>query len=246
MPGMGSAIGRFRIHGVLFGLGLLLGVAAYARIGPDAAELDPGVQAALLLFISVPLAATAGAAGAVIGASIAADAARETAAKAQEQTDAARDDARQARELDRLDAQRARFADRKFTLAVDLLRAADLHWREAAQFVASRWEDFEQQMEIGCETTGPFPTIGPTEPVRVAFLALDLVAPGMAPTAGALYEATTPVGSLAAAWREPVGAGADAKEWARKWAEANERWNDARLSFVDAVRADLGVNPTAG
>jgi hypothetical protein len=135
---MGSVVARYRSHAVLFALGLALGVAAYARIGPDAARLDPGLQAALLLVISVTLAATAGAAGAVIGASNAADAARETATKAQDEAQADRDDAREARELDGWTPRAARFADRNFTLAVDLLRAADVHWREAAQYVASR------------------------------------------------------------------------------------------------------------
>jgi hypothetical protein len=240
---MRSAVARYRIHGLLFALGVVLGVAAYARIGPDAARVDPGVQAALLLVISVTLAATAGAAGAVIGASIAADAARESAAKAQQEAQTDRDDARQARELDRRDARMVRFADRKFELAVELLRAADIHSREATQYVASRLEDWEDQMTLGTDRAGPFPTIHPTDPVRAAYLALDLVAPAMAPTAAALYEATVPLGSLAVSWLEPDRAGADNNEWARKWAEALEGWQDARHDFVDAVRADLGVNP---
>jgi hypothetical protein len=78
-------------------------------------------------------------------------------------------------------------------------------------------------MDTGTERDGPFPTIGTTEPDRAAFLALDLVAPAMAPTAGELYQATVPVGSLAASWREPVGAGADSIEWSKRWAATNER-----------------------
>lgn len=207
---------------------------------------DPTVQgafiASMITIAGVILAALAGVGGVVLGAHIAAGAAEKAAKLAASEAQANRDDARQARELDRVDAQRARFADRKFTLAIDLLRAADVHWREAAQYVASRWEDFEQRMDFDTEREGPFPTIGTTEPVRAAFLALDLVAPAMAPTASELYEATVPIGSLAASWREPEGASADSKEWSRKWAVTNERWIDARLAFVDAVRADLGVN----
>ncbi len=43
------AVRRYQWHGVLFIVGLILGVAAYAQIGPGAVELDVGVQAALLL-----------------------------------------------------------------------------------------------------------------------------------------------------------------------------------------------------
>jgi hypothetical protein len=105
------AIRRYRLHALVFLIGVFLGVVAYARVGPNAVSLDPGVQAALLLVISVTLAATAGGAGAVTGASIAADVARESARSAQQEAMANRADAREAREADREATRLARFAD---------------------------------------------------------------------------------------------------------------------------------------
>lgn len=238
---MGSAIARYRVNLVLFAVGLVLGVAAYARVGPGAASIDPGVQAALLLVISVALAATAGGAGAIIGANIAADATREAGRLAQIEATAARDDASRARDADRLDARRSRFAERKLVLAVDLLLAADLHRRQADEQLDAKWEHFRIEVEEDGESTDPIPGVDTTEPVRIAYLSLELVAPDVHAQAEALYLATVPLGTRAAAWPHP-GRDSDASnKWARDWAEASSRWDAARHAFVDAVRADLQV-----
>lgn len=243
MSGVRDALRRYRVHAAAFAVGLVLGVAGAARLGPSAASLDPGVQAGLLLVISVTLAATAGAAGAVLGANIAADAAREAARVAQQNSDADRQDARVARDLDRQDARRFQFADRKLALAVDLLVAADVHLREAEQQVATKWERWNIETDFGVDArpTDPLPEVNPSEPVRRAFLALDIVAPMVAPAAGELYEATVPLGSMAASWTEPASHNDYNKEWSRKWTEARDRWDGARFAFVEAVRNDLGL-----
>ena len=104
---MRSLIGHRRWVLVAFAVGLFLGVVGYARLGPDAAALDPGVQSALLLVISVTIAATVGAAGAVAGSSLAASA-----------TEGASQAARTAQD-------RHRFTERKQVLYVDLWLACD-------------------------------------------------------------------------------------------------------------------------
>jgi hypothetical protein len=99
-------------------------------------------------------------------------------------------------------------------------------------------------VDIGPEAVSkdPLPLVGSTEPVRVAYLALDIVSPGAAPAAAALYRATVPVGLLAGRWSWPGQENEYGQKWSKEWAEAIDEWDDARHAFVDAVRADLGVN----
>ena len=215
---------------------------------PDIDWSNPTIQgvliAGLIGLTGVVIAAIAGVLGARAGARIGADAAREAARLAKEQAEADRHDARVARDADRELAYRDRFAERTLALAVDLLLAADLHRREADQQIAERWQRFEDDVNYGSEaaTTEPLPSVGPTEPVRAAYLALDLVAPALAEPAAELYRATVPLGALAATWPHPTRDD-DAKRWAREWAEATNRWDTARVAFVDATRGDLAVMP---
>jgi hypothetical protein len=200
------------------------------------------VIAGLIGLAGVAIAAVAGFFGAKAGARIGAEAARESARISQAEAQADRDDARQAREADRQDARLARFAERKLTLAMDLLLAADLHSDQALVQTAAKLDRWQQELDFGpLEDPGPLPAVGTTQPVRNAFQALDLVAPGIAEAARRLYLATLPLGDLAARWPEPNQD--DDNRWARNWQEANDRWDDARHDFVGAVRADLGVNP---
>lgn len=187
-------------------------------------------QTAVLVAI---VAAAAGLGGAGLGAWIAARETRRASVVAHAESEANRQDLRH-----------ARFAERKLALAVDLLLAADLHRRESDQQVASKWERFTVELEYGIQDDDrPDPPVGSTEPVRAAYLALDLVAPAAAPAAANLYLATVPLGALAAIWKDPATGPQDAsKDWVRQWGEAIERWNDARQDFVDAVRLDLDVN----
>jgi len=153
-----------------------------------------------------------------------------------------------ARAADRKDARLDRFADRKLSLAVDLLLAADRHVDESRVQVASKYSRWELEDAYGPEAVeaDTIPPVGETRPVRVAWQALDLVAPGVASAAGELYLATVPIGALAAAWPDPANRrGANEERWPRDWQSANDRWDEARHAFVDAVRRDLGVIPGA-
>jgi hypothetical protein len=194
--------------------------------------MDPTLQAAIVGGI------VGGIGGALVGAIGAWVVARMNRAEAR----AAREDARQAREAERQDARLDRFADRKLSLAVDLLVAADHHVDQARVQVAAKLDEWNTEQAYGpLEEPMDIPEVGPTTPVRHAYLALDLVAPGVADAAGELYRRTLPLGDLAANWADPPE-GDDAKRWVRNWAEANDAWNDARHAFVDAVRRDLGVD----
>lgn len=185
---------------------------------------------ALIGLVGLALAAMAGLGGAILGSRIAANATTRAAATAQATAGS-----------DREEARRTRFGDRKLELAVDLLLAADRHRRDAGQHIATRLDRWEADLEVGpLEWTDPLPDIGSSEPVRTAYLALDIVAPGSAAAAAAFYEATVPLGSLAASWQGPDRVD-DYKKWARDWTEATERWDDVRRDFVDAVRTDIGV-----
>jgi hypothetical protein len=241
---MASAIGRYRFHALAFVLGLILGIAAYARIGPSAVSLDPGVQAALLLVISVTLAATAGAAGAVIGANIAAEAVRESASLTKEQAEKDRDAVSQAREADRQDARRDRFIDRRLALVVDMMVEADAHKREAEANVGARaekWEKYFLEDDAPGSERIDVPSIGPSEAVRRAFLALDILAPRVSEVAQDLYMATVMVGEWATVYVDQGTPQGDA--WWQKWNSYLSRWANARGRFVEAVQADLGVSP---
>jgi hypothetical protein len=191
--------------------------------------------------VGVVIAAVAGYFGAKAGARIGADAAKESARISQVEARADRDDAREAREADRQDARLDRFADRKLSLAVDVLLAADLHSDQSRVQVAAKVERWNIELEHGDDAyDGTIPPVGSTQPVREAMQALELVAPGIAEPAGDLYRATLPLGSLAARWMDLERP--DASRWAEDWADALERWDDARSAFVTAVRADLGVD----
>jgi hypothetical protein len=190
----------------------------------------------------VVIAAIAGYFGAKAGARIGAEAAKESARITQRQAQADRDDARRARDADRQDARLDRFADRKLSLAVDMLLAADLHSDQSRNQVAVKVERWNDRLEYGEETAYvPIPLVGPTQPVRDAFQALDLVAPAISEPARRFYQATIPLGSLAARWMELERP--DAAQWGQDWAMAIDRWDEERYAFVAAVRADLGVNP---
>ncbi len=121
--------------------------------------------------------------------------------------------------------------------------AADRHSDESDFQVGARLDRWETEVEYGAEAVEgmPIPPVGSTQPVRDAFLALDLVSPGISEPALRLYLATSPLGTLAAAWPDPERD--NDRRWAVEWHEARDKWNDARHDFVDAVRADLGVNP---
>ena len=186
---------------------------------------------ALIGLVGLALAAMAGLGGAILGSRIAANATTRAAATAQATAGS-----------DREEARRTRFADRKLALAVDLLLAADLHHLEADQQVASKLERWEVELDFGLTPDEPLPSVGPTAGVRAAYLALDLVAPAAAVAAGELYEATVPLGRLAAGWMDPLSDQESRRKWAREWSEATARWDDARRNFVDAVRRDLDVN----
>ena len=97
--------------------------------------------AIILGFISlggVILAAVAGIGGALLGSRIGAGATRRAAEMGQEESRADRAAALSARDAERADARRDRFADRKLTLAVDLLLTADEHNRQAHARVVER------------------------------------------------------------------------------------------------------------
>jgi len=177
------------------------------------------------------------AAGALIGALAALIVARMNRGE----TRRSRLEAREDRALDRKDARRARFVDRKVELAAQLLLAADLHADEARRQVGAKVDRWTQDMEYGQEAVEGYniPTVGPTQPVREAFLALDLVAPAIAGSAGDLYIATVPLGELAGRWPDPRFD--SDQSWSRDWTIALERWDAAREAFVEAVRSDLGV-----
>src|SRR5206468_2956441 len=124
-----------------------------------------------------------------------------------------------------------RFADRKLSLAVDLVLAADLHTDQARQQVAAKFERWEVSVEYGSGLTdqdgepyeGPdIPSIGPSQPVRSAFLALELVSPGMTDAAKEFYLATVNVGRLAAGWQSPERD--RDRQSDREWADADEKW----------------------
>lgn len=226
-----------------------LGHGAYA----DGVTIDwtnPTIQGVLvggaIGLAGVLAAAVAGYLGARGGARIAAAASSEEARLAQVEAQADRQAALEARSIERQDARRDRFADRKLSLAVELLLAADLHADEARTNVAARFDRWRDEDEYGPEAFDGvptnFPSIGTTTPVRAAWQSLDLVAPNVESQARALYEATVPLGSLAADWSEP-GSGDPAGRWPIDWTTANDRWNEARHAFVAAVRADLNVNP---
>jgi hypothetical protein len=225
-------------------VGLTVGAAAYARFGPGSAGLDAGAAAALSLFLSVAIAACVGAGGAIGGASIAARAARDAAAIAQGESQADRDDSRTARAAERADAQADRYAERKVTLAVALLVAADLHRRQTDQRVVTAAERWQSDLNYGPPDPpyGPLPEIDTTEPIRAAMLALTLVAPTVETAAVELYLATVQLGPMAIRWPNPDREGANHNDWMREWAAATASWDDARLSYVDRVRSELGVN----
>jgi len=226
-------------------VGLVLGAALYALVGPDAAKLADGVQVALVVVITGAIAVF----GVIVAAGISADATRAGAAIAQRVVVRARADdalareqdretARRERDADREDARRDRFDDRKLLLAVDLLNAADVHATQSRDHVTAKAARWAAELEYAPEDDAPLPEIGSPEPVRNAYQSLDLVAPAVGLAASSLYLATVRLGSLAA------GASAEAQsapDWVREWDASNERWNAARLAFVDAVRRDLGV-----
>jgi hypothetical protein len=211
---------------------------------------DPHLQGVLvggaIGLAGVLAAAVAGYLGARGGARIAATAAREVARLAQAESQSDRQVSIDARALERADAQRDRFADRKLSLAVDLLLAADGHADEARVQVAAKYERWEQEDQYGSEafegTPADYPTVGSTTPVRAAWQSLDLVAPNVTAEAGELYLATVPLGAMAAAWPDPSYPGDGRTErWPVEWRAALDRWTEARHAFVDAVRIDLDV-----
>jgi hypothetical protein len=212
---MRTLVAKHRSAIVAFGIGLFLGVIAYARLGPDVVKLDPGVQSALLLVVSVTIAATVGAAGAVAGSSIAAGA-----------TERAARDTRTAQD-------RHRFTERKQTLYVDLWLACDQHRREVGDRAA--WLD-ENAQGIG----GVKPVINPTEPARRALKALELIAPqAVVSTATALYEANVAFDNLL--WWHPDFSEGPPDEPVpdSEWERHRDAWDAAADAFAAAAQADL-------
>src|SRR4051794_32648218 len=86
-PPMRNLVSQHRWVIAAFVIGLVIGLIGYARLGPDAVRLDPALQSALLLLLSVTIAATVGAAGAVAGSSIAAAATERAAVRDHEADD---------------------------------------------------------------------------------------------------------------------------------------------------------------
>lgn len=125
---------RDELRAVLFAigalLGLILGFVGYARLGPEAVKIDVGIQAGLLLIVSVLLAATAGAAGAVFSATIGARVAR-----------ASREEARQ-----------TRFTDRARELAAQLLVSGE-RYRAGVIKQASRSTDDQAKQPLNLGAT---------------------------------------------------------------------------------------------
>lgn len=195
----------------------------------------------------VILAAVAGIGGALLGSRIGAGATRRAAEMGQEESRADRAAALSARDAERTDARRDRFADRKLTLAVDLLLAADEHNRQAHARIVAVGDRMKLRLDFGEEAADAIeiPTIGSSELVRQAMLSLELMAPAMAPAAMDLYQATVKLGALSAQTSEHGSHDREQRdlvEWPREWIDAESGWNVQRFVFVDAARADLGVD----
>jgi hypothetical protein len=209
------SLARYLFVLLAFVVGVVVGVAGYARLGPDAARLDAGVQAALLLLVSVTVAASIGAGGAIAGSSIAAGASERAALSARNAED------------------RHRFTDSKQALYVEMWIACDRHRREVAARVA--WLD-EKALEI----EGARPQVNPTEPARLALKAIELLAPAQVATAAAsLYQANVELDGLI--WWDPnYHAGPPDEPIPRaQWARASEDWQIAADAFLAAAKEDL-------
>ena len=203
---------------------------------------DPTVQGALLGLLGVVLVALAGLGGVVIGgrisasasreaARIAAEAAHETAAVAQHEAEADRADAATARQEAREDARQARFADQKRLVYTDLWIACDRHKREVEAQVAWR-------REVAIGQGGEDPGIGPSEPARLAFLALTLLAPfNVVAAAEALYHSTTVLGARHADVRREGNAISEPDE--PGWLRDLNAWSEAAAAFENEATRDL-------
>jgi hypothetical protein len=146
-----ALVSGYRFVIASFALGILLGFIGYARLGPSAVSLDPAVQSALLLLVSVTIAATVGAAGAIAGSSIAAGATERMANRTREAED------------------RHRFTNIKQQLYVELWLECDRHRRQVADRI-------EWLREKKLEIEGVRPDIDSTEAARRSLKSLELIA----------------------------------------------------------------------
>jgi len=131
------------------------------------------------------------------------------------------------------EARRSRLLERRVDLFVDFLIAADVHAREVAA-VMSRIQD----VVAGGADPATIPTLNPTEPIRRAGLALQIVAPSVEIAATRLYMAAVRL-DLAT---EPARLNPrhTTFETFADYRAAVSEHDEARLGFLEGVHGEIG------
>lgn len=219
-----TAAGVVAAVGVALLVGLILGIIGYSRVGPSATGFDAGLQAALLLFVTVAIATIAGAGGAVVASVVNARSARAIESAKQE------------------GALRSRLADETLKAAVEFAASLQARQQELANQVARR-------QEVAAVPTGDpssIPTVSSTDPVGESAARLYLIArQSTADLAIRAYDllvsATAEFAYIAE--RDLVGGtvrALDKFEYAN-FVERMSKITDVKTAFMNAVRSELSL-----
>jgi hypothetical protein len=136
----------------------------------------------------------------------------------------------------RNEAREARFLDNKLALATDVIVQADIHAREVRQQVASiqAWSIDKEQQPPGA--------VGTTEPVRRAYVALDLLDHELGRKGEAIYIALVAMDT----YTEPLRLRADGLDFMefddRKFGELINAYFVAMSAFTDYWRSKTLAN----
>ena len=146
--------------------------------------------------------------------------------------------ARQAR-ADRDEARRNRFADQRLTLAVDFLGAAD----DMVQASQDRVDTIDNAVRLTGENNPDAPTVPGDRQMRVAYRALEIVAPDVSRRALEVVIAATFLRGEANTWSgfnapEP----GYREERHERWRNGQGDWVLARIAFIEGISANLGVS----
>jgi hypothetical protein len=133
---------------------------------------------------------------------------------------------------DRDEVRRSRLLERRVDLFVDFLIAADVHAREVAAVMAR----IQDVVSAGADPA-TIPTLNPTEPIRRAGLALQILAPAVEPTATRLYMAAVRLDLATLPARlDPIHTSFETFDNYRAAVAEQEA---ARLAFLEAVRVEM-------
>ncbi|MHB8397919.1 MAG: hypothetical protein ACYDCI_03190 [Candidatus Limnocylindrales bacterium] len=131
----------------------------------------------------------------------------------------------------RADERARRFEDARRTVLARFLLDVEDHWQQVANQVAARSEYLE-----GRASAASIPPVSPTTSIRAARAEIELLMPGLAPTAQALYRNLIALDGFVFRGDRP-----DELFPIDAWREALARLHDTREVYVKAAHAELGL-----